>query len=310
MPRAATGQVVVDERRRSPTFGLRFRAYGKREYVTLGTADEGWTRAKAQTELQNVLADVRRGIWRPVEPKAHEIDRDPTFHEFASRWFDATKGEWRPKTVLDYEWQLSCHLLPFFRQHRLSQITIAEVDRYRQAQVRRGALSVTSINKTITRLGQILEVAVEYGLIERNPAKGRRRRLKAVRPTPVWLDRAEHVEALLDAAGELDRHAKIYGGHDQKGGLVYRRTLLATLVFAGLRIGELTALRWRDVDLAGNRITVHMSKTDAGVRQIDLLPVLHNELTVYRAQALNATPDGLVFATAAHRCDREVPCSA
>ncbi len=297
MPRPATGQVVVDERRRSPTFGLRFRAYGKREYVTLGTADEGWTRAKAQTELQNVLADVRRGIWRPVEPKAPEID--PTFHEFASRWFDATKGEWHPKTVLDYEWQLSCHLLPFFRQHRLSQITIAEVDRYRQAQVRRGELSVTSINKTITRLGQILEVAVEYGLIERNPAKGRRRRLKAVRPTPVWLDRAEHVEALLDDAGELDHHAKIHGGHDQKGGLVYRRTLLATLVFAGLRIGELTALRWRDVDLAGNRITVHASKTDAGVRQIDLLPVLHNELTAYRAQAPNVTPDGFVFATAA-----------
>jgi integrase len=70
-------------------------------------------------------------------------------------------------------------------------------------------------------------------------------------------------------------------------------------VSTGLRIGELTALRWRDVDLAGNRITVHMSKTDAGVRQIDLLPVLHNELTVYRAQALNATPDVLVFATAA-----------
>ncbi len=299
MPRPATGQVVVDERRRSPTFGLRFRAYGKREYVTLGTADEGWTRAKAQTELQNVLADVRRGIWRPVEPKAPEINRDPTFHEFASRWFDATKGEWRPKTVLDYEWQLSCHLLPFFRQHRLSQITIAEVDRYRQAQVRCGELSVTSINKTITRLGQILEVAVEYGLIERNPAKGRRRRLKAVRPTPVWLDRAEHVEALLDAAGELDRHAKIHGGHDQKGGLVYRRALLATLVFAGLRIGELAALRWRDVDLAGNRITVQASKTDAGVRQIDLLPVLHNELTIYKAQASNPAPDGFVFATAA-----------
>jgi integrase len=299
MPRPATGQVVVDERRRSPTFGLRFRAYGRREYVSLGTAAEGWTHAKAQTELENVLADVRRGIWRPAEPKSPEIDHDPTFHEFASQWFDATKGEWRPKTVLDYEWQLSCHVLPFFRQHRLSQITIAEVDRYRQAQVRRSELSVTSINKTITRLGQILEVAVEYGLIERNPAKGRRRRLKAVRPTPVWLDRAEHVEALLDAAGELDRHAKTKGGHDQKGGLVYRRALLATLVFAGLRIGELTALRWRDVDLAGSRVTVHMSKTDAGVRQIDLLPVLHNELTAYKAQTPNATPDGFVFATAA-----------
>jgi hypothetical protein len=69
MLRLATGQVIVDKRRRSPPFGLRFRAYGKREYVTLGTAKEGWTKAKAQTELQNILADVRRGIWRTAEPK-------------------------------------------------------------------------------------------------------------------------------------------------------------------------------------------------------------------------------------------------
>jgi integrase len=80
------------------------------------------------------------------------------------------------------------------------------------------------------------------------------------------------------------------GGHDQKGGLVYRRTLLATLVFSGLRIGELTALRWRDVDLAGNRLTIGASKTDAGMRQIDLLPVLRNELTTYKAQAPNTDP--------------------
>jgi len=254
MPRPATGQVVVDKRRRSPTFALRFRAYGKREYVTLGTAEEGWTETKAQTELQNVLADIRRGIWRPAEPApAPEIDRDPTFHEFASQWFEGAKGEWRAKTRLDYEWQLSHHLLPFFKNHRLSQITIAEVDRYRQTKVaeaqkaraaaatgkplvdecedKRGrkiqrprrALSATSINKTITRLGQILEVAVEYGLIDGNPAKGRRRRLKPVRVAPVWLDRAEHIQALLDAASALDRDAEVKGGHDQKGGLVYRR---------------------------------------------------------------------------------------
>ncbi len=224
---------------------------------------------------------------------AVEVNPDPTFHEFASEWFETTKGEWREKTRLDYEWQLTCHLLPFFRDHRLSQITVREIDRYRQGKVAEGqaiaaaiaegrppieeqvdkrgrkhqrprrALSATSINKTITRLGQILEVAVEYGLIEANPAKGRRRRLKAQKTIPVWLDRAEHVEALLDAAGELDRHAQVKGGHDQKGGPSYRRALLATLVLAGLRIGELTTLQWRDVELAGNRITVRASKTPA-----------------------------------------------
>jgi integrase len=157
------------------------------------------------------------------------------------------------------------------------------------------ALSATSINKTITRLAQILEVALEYGLIDRNPARGRRRRLKATRPSPVWLDRAEHIEALLDAASELDQYAKVKGGRGQKGGLVYRRALLATFVFAGLRVGELTALRWRDVDLSENRLIVRDSKTDAGNRQIDLLPVLRDELTAHKAQAPDTAPGAFVF---------------
>jgi integrase len=314
MPRQATGQIVVDERRRSPTFGLRFRAYGRREYVNLGTADEGWTQEKAQTELQNILADVRRGIWKPPAPApAPAIEQDPLFHEFASGWFEASKGEWRENTRLDYEWQLSHHLLPFFRSHRLSQITVAEVDRYRAAKVGESAklvkaredwqrrveqvkdrakrrelvrerpprpLSATSINKTIARLGQILELAVEYPEyreIVTNPARGRRRRLKASRPAPVWLDSAEQIEALLNAAGELDREAK-------SNGQLPRRAILSTLVFAGPRIGELIDLHWRDVNLADRRITVQEAKTDAGMRRIDLLPVLRDELSALKAR--------------------------
>jgi hypothetical protein len=133
MGRPATGNVDIDRRTNSPTFSLRFTANGKRRYVKLGTAAEGWTPTSAHTELQNVLADVRRGIWQPASPTAApEIKEDPTFHEFATAWFEAVRSELRPKTVLDYEWQLSCHLLPFFRGYRLSQITVQEVDRYRQ----------------------------------------------------------------------------------------------------------------------------------------------------------------------------------
>jgi hypothetical protein len=132
MPRRATGQVIVDTRRKSPVYALRFNAEGRRQYVTLGSAEDGWTQRKAQDQLECVQAEVRLGTWSPPAPDAAPVvDRDPTFHEFASEWFDATKGEWRESTQLDYEWQLSHHLLPFFRHHRLSQITIAEVDRYR-----------------------------------------------------------------------------------------------------------------------------------------------------------------------------------
>ncbi len=48
-------------------------------------------------------------------------------------------------------------------------------------------------------------VAVEYGLIERNPAAGKRRRLKVDRPQRSYLDRAEQIEALLLAAGQTRR---------------------------------------------------------------------------------------------------------
>jgi hypothetical protein len=77
-----------------------------------------------------VLADVRRGIWRPPHPEpTPEPVKDPTFHGFASERFEANEGAWRPNTRVDYGWQLTNHLLPFFAKHRLSQITIAEVDR-------------------------------------------------------------------------------------------------------------------------------------------------------------------------------------
>lgn len=330
MARPATGQVLTDKRGRSRTFALRFRAYGRRHYITLGAASDGWTHTRAELELQNVLADVRRGIWRPpANAPTPQPPPDPSFHEFASQWYENSKSEWRPATRLDYHWQLTRHLLPFFKDHHLSQITIAEVDRYRQKKVaearaiataaeagrpkseeytdkngvtrrrRTRGLSPASINKTITRLGQILEVAGEYGLIQSNPAKGRRRRLRAPAPSPVWLDSAQQIQALLTAAGELDRQALATGGREHRGGTAYRRALLATLVFAGLRISELTALRWRDLDLASGRLQVRASKTDAGIRTIDLLPALHTELDAHKAQSTDTSPNAIVFASAA-----------
>jgi integrase len=314
-----------------PTFALRFRADGQRHFKRLGSLEQGWDRQRAERELEKVLAEVRLGIWRAAEPEpVPERQSDPTFREFSSQWFEAGEGSWRPKTKEDDLWQLSHHLLPFFEKHPLSLITIAEVDRYRTVKVNESIkltkaqeqwckrveeakatkdrakrrelvrqlvrerppkpLSNGSINKTLITLAQILEVAVEYELMERNPAKGKRRRLKASKPPAVWLDRAEHITVLLDAAGELDREAPPERKH------IERRALISVLVFAGLRIGELTALLWRDIDLSGAKITVRASKTDAGLRTIDVLPVLHDALVALKA-ARNPAPRDRVFPT-------------
>jgi hypothetical protein len=93
--------------------------------------------------------------------------------------------------------------------HLLTDITIAEVDRYRAAKVRerdrlirareRGddipnrPLSNSTINRTIQLLAQILDLAVEYGHIPANPARGKRRKLKASRSQRAYVDSARHI---------------------------------------------------------------------------------------------------------------------
>jgi len=285
MGRKATGQVVEVDGANGRSFALRFRAYGKRRYVTLGTAADGWTRAKAAEELANVLADVRRGIWRPTErADRQEPPPEPTFHEFASEWLESRRHEFAARTVEDYTLALSHHLLPFFKDHRLSEITAQEVDRYKAAKVRereeglvKRPLSNRTINKTLTRLGQILDAAVRYDLISHNPVKTKVEKLKEAEPKRARLT-GEQVQVLLRVAGP-------------------HRALLATAIMAGgLRVSELANLRWRDLDLREGVLNVAASKTPAGVRQVVLDPELVQLLREHKAAAEWTEPRDFVFA--------------
>lgn len=230
---------------------MRFYASGERFYVTLGSADEGWTRRRAEDELASTMAAVRAGTWTPPTPTP-SIERrsEPTFHEFASEWFAAGSPGWGEQTRGNYRWQLTNHLLPHFKDHHLRQITVAEVDGYREAKQREGRLSAGTINRTITRLGQILDAAHERELIDRNPVRvnPKRRKVKAPRPRVAYLDSVEHIAAVLDAASALGADPK-----SKTGGL---RAFMATLIFAGLRIGEACSLQRHHVDLATGRIRV------------------------------------------------------
>jgi integrase len=277
MPRKPTGQIIEPKDGRG--WAIRFRAYGKRHMLTLGTSEEGWSRRRAEAELQRVLAEVELGIWQAHDPAPAPAPGEvPTFHEFASDWLEARRPELRPRTVKDYQWALTYHLLPFFKDHLLSQITAAEVDRYKLAKVRQAKLAPAQINKTLKRLAQILDVAVDYGLVASNPAvsRGGRRRVKESTPRRTWVE-PEQLLTLLDGAPK--RH----------------RAVLATLAGAGLRVGELCALDWRDLDLATGTLVVQESKTPAGRREVDLPSGLVTELWTLAATSPHTEPDDPVF---------------
>jgi integrase len=287
MARPAKGQVleIVRKTKQGPTrtFALRFYAYKKRRYITLNAT----TRQEAEQELANVLADVRRGIWQPSAPalQVAEPEPEPTFHLFATEWVGRRRHGVDERTVEFWRWALELHLLPLFGPYLLSAITPELIDRYTAAKVREREqrlvdrpLSNGSINRTVRVLAQVLDDAIEYGYMTSNPARGRKRKLQAKRPRRIWLE-LDEVRSLLDAAGN-------------------HRALLATMILAGLRVGELCSLRWRSVDLARGVLTVEESKTEAGEgRRIELTPSLLEELKLHRAKHKEASRDGLVFPT-------------
>lgn len=233
---------------------------------------------------------------RPPAPK-----QMPTFYEFAAEWLATRRTErgldeqgrdrkagQRTRSDVDICWRLNKHLLPFFARIPLDEIDVRMVDQFKASKAMEGVLSPGSINKMIDSLQMLLEVAVEYEVISRNPAKGKRRRLPVPKKHRSYLARSEHIEALLKAAGGLDED----GRADP-----WRRAFLAILVFTGCRISEAIDLRWRDVDLANGRLKVAGTKTQAADRTVEMLPVLRDELSTYAAARPGRARNERVFTT-------------
>jgi integrase len=301
----------------SKVFALRFRAYGRRRYLTLGTPGEGWTRRRGKEEMDVIRAEVERGTWVPPAPRHTAAvgdrgrgDDAAPFGSFAMSQVKERRDEVRPATFGYWHWALR-HLLPFFADWPLTKIDVWAVDAYRLQKLeesddrrRRLAegkprtdalgrplrpLSAGSINKTIEVLRWLLSFAVEYGWMDDNPAAGRRRRIKIERSPAPHLESAGQIAAVLDAAAELDA--------DPSWLIDDRHPVVATLLFSGLRVHELAALRWGDLDFATSTIHVRHSKTPAGIREVKMLPALRGHLLLHRDRCDRPGARELVFRT-------------
>ncbi len=290
MARTLKGTVESRQTGTGITFYARFTAYERRWKIKLGATANGMTAAKAEEALQAIVSDVRRGRWLPERSEQQRpAEATQSFHELASRWLEDRQGDLTDHGYKDYYWQLTKHLLPFFFKHYPLEITASEIDRLRSHLLGKG-LSATSVNKCVRLLAQILDTAEDYGLIEANPARNRRRYAKRAPKRPVWLDRPEQISAMLDAAAGLDGAPT-----RQTDG---REAFIAVLVLAGLRISEACELRWRAIDFHNDLIRVEqVAKTAASFREVDLFPALRRRLEAERDRQPPSRATDRIFTT-------------
>ncbi len=250
------------------TWSMRLRWRGTRLNVRLGNELEGWSRALAELTLRQTLAQIEAGIWQPPIPDIPDDERDPTFHEFATVWFDRHVVGLDDSTKSSYSLLLSRYILPEFKDHRLTQITYESVLRWRDRlrkeseQLRlakdngvilfdrherpRRPFGPKTINDALRLLGQVVHRAVEseHYLLDRNPVRGRSGlRLKTpARPPREHLE-ADEVLTMIHAADLLDQgvtpHALIRADHireQRDRGISWRD------IASGLQIAESTVI--------------------------------------------------------------------
>jgi integrase len=240
-------------------------------------------------EARSWRADAKRQI----DQGSLRAPAQQTLRQAAEAWLaGAEVGEvrnrsgypYKPSTLRGYRHALEERVLPLIGGEKLSTITTSDlqllVDRW-QAE----GLPASTLRNIIKPLQAVYRRAKSRGGLAVNPTRDLE--LPAARPRGVEIVSPAVAEKLLAALPAQDR------------------CVWATALYAGLRYGELRALRWDAVDVAGGTIEVRESwdakvgridpKTRTSRRRVPMPAALRELILDRRLEEATATADALVF---------------
>ena len=300
----ASGTLVVVERGDGPVFEAKWRRAGVQVKRRLGPAwlerdASGAWRARRGRPPEGFL-DEKRAVVRMAqavaEHDAHERkiehgererrERGVTFRELAAAWLTHLEREFgaKPSTLEDYRYMLGEPGRPHrrgegvsrgFVMAKLGDLAAARITTRQVAELLDAVQDSGASPRTVNRYRQTVLAIFNYGRREATfglPANPATATTKRREPPPTVLDfyEPEEVEQLASAAAsgahrgpqppdleadEIEWRAR----EDAQDGELFR-----IAAFTGLRLGELLALRWEDVDLDLRRLVVQRA-VSAGV---------------------------------------------
>jgi integrase len=237
-PRPISGHVFKRKGKRGVVWYAKFRLPdGRQQKKRLGLAwtektappDGYFTKSKAEKHLDELLRQTREGTLPGL------VQTGKTFADATEEWLAYSENvrDCKPSTMRDYR-NMARVLVREFGKRKIEAITTQDIDLWISGY---GGSNRTR-QKYLVCLGSIFKRAMKVYGLPRNPAD-LVERPRVRRAAKIDVLRPEEVLALVRAA-ESEQDAAIFH----------------TAAFAGLRMGELLALRWRDVDFT--RRTIHV----------------------------------------------------
>ena len=216
-----------------------------------------------------------------LKPKEASQKAQKTLRVFTEDWLKTyVKTNNKSSEISRKQSILSIHLWPFFGDIELDEINSRIIERYNTEKILE-EVSPKTINNQLSVLRKALACALEWGELQRLP------QVKWLKVPPVKVDFLSNVETGRLLADE-------------------KEPLWNTMVFValrtGMRISEMLALRWDDVDFEESLICVRRSACGKEVnspknnhiRYINMTTGLHQRLFTWKHE-IHGKQSGLVF---------------
>jgi len=232
-----------------------------------------WRTARTLTEArrwrQDAAVAVRAGTLRASDGRTLKAVADEWLIGARSGVIRNRSGDpYKPSAVRSYEAALKLRVFPKLGTAQFGAVRRVDLqDLVDRLHVQ--GLSASAVRCAILPLRAIYRRAVSRGEITTNPTSGIE--LPAIRSREKQIVSPDRAHELIAALPQRDR------------------PLWATALFAGLRRGELRALRWEDVDIEGGVIHVRRGwdaiegeiapKSAKGKRTVPIAAVLRGHLT-------------------------------
>lgn len=194
----------------------------------------GYVYAHQYAEVRRLLLQKKTEFLGPTGN--NEIVRQGTLEEWIAYWMEnELLGSVKPSSYQTYLGQLNRHLCPALGHYFLTQLTPGIVHDFVE-KLRTQGLASNTIRGIYRLLSAALRFALEEGVIRKNPCRKIRVHPEESVEQRV-LSRAEQKKLRSMAAGEQELPA-----------------LLS--LYTGMRLGEICALKWADIDWERHTITV------------------------------------------------------
>ena len=226
----------------------------------------GTRKKDAEVYATKMQMEVNEGTFRNL--------KKITFPEFANRWLqDYATVQVKPSTLEGYRGILRSSLLPYFGDVALSSITTSQIQRYVAIRLAEGKAPAT-VQKALVLLKGMLKQAIEWDFLKINPA------------LPVKPPKRQMVEMDFLTPEEVNL---FFGAIEPKW-----KVFFLTLILTGMRLGELRALQWSDIDWNSETIRVRRNvwrnsfqepKSRNGFRSIGMSPTLREALKYHLANS-------------------------